>query len=119
MRNFIIVGMAFLGMAGAASAGEGNGEPFPGPTAVVTTVTTNAVIAHRDQDPYQYRIGGTATNVTMAAVTHRNQDPYQFRMAGQMVRTGVPVEGPQSGTASASTTRGLTAPTTAGPGSHG
>ena len=119
MRNFLIASIALIGMTGAAFAGEGNGEPFPGPSAEVTTRTDNAVYVHQNQDPYQYRAASGATSVTAAMVGHKDQDPYQLRMAGQVVRTGAPLTGPQSGTATASTTRGLANPAAAAQGSHG
>ena len=117
MRNIFLAGVAMLGFVGAAYAGEGNGEPFPGPSAEVTTVTGQVKYGMNSQDPYQYRVAGAPTTVTnFKAVATKDTDPYQYRVAGQTIKLNAPVTGPQTGTATASTTHGITNPPS---GSHG
>ncbi len=120
MRHLLLAAIAATAFTTAAYAGEGDSEPFPGPNAAVTSNISAPVYAHRDQDPFQYRIAGSPTTIaSFNPVVRKDQDPYQYRVAGQVIQMNAPVTGPQSGTAVASTTRGIATPAVAGPGTHG
>lgn len=119
MRHLFLAAVAVTALSTAAYA-EGDSEPFPGPNAAVTSTISKPVYAHKDQDPFQYRIVGSPTKIaSFNPVVHKDQDPYQYRVAGQVIQMNAPVTGPQSGTAIAATTRGIATPTVAGPGTHG
>jgi hypothetical protein len=84
MRSLLIASVALLGLsASAAYAGEGNGDPFPGPNAAVTTTPSAHPYATKDQDPYQFRVAGATTRLegVKLSIDH-SQDPFQYRVAG-------------------------------------
>ncbi len=87
MRNLLIASVALIGLsATAAYAGEGNGNPFPGPDAAVTSRIGSHPYATKDQDPYQFRVAGTTSQVgsVKLSVDH-SQDPFQYRVAGSQI----------------------------------
>ena len=107
MRSLLLATAALFGLAHAAYAGEGNGEPFPGPDASVTTNVGTPVYAHKDQDPFQYRVTGPATSMGgYKPLANKSQDPYPFRVPDQVVTLHAPVTGPVSGTATTSNGQG-------------
>lgn len=112
MRRLVIASVALIGLsAGMAYAGEGNGDPFPGPDAAVTSRIGRSPYVAKDQDPYQFRTAGVSTRVGSykLSIAH-DQDPYQFRVVGSVVGspTSAVAAGDQSPTATNVTTQAAT-----------
>jgi hypothetical protein len=84
MRSLLIASVALLGLsATAAYAGEGNGDPFPGPNAALTTRPSSHPYVNKDQDPYQFRVAGLTTQLVGVKLSiDHSQDPFQYRVAG-------------------------------------
>ncbi len=86
MRTLILASVAVLGLSATAYAGEGNGDPFPGPSFAVASTPGAHPYATRDQDPYQFRVPGATTRLqgVRLSVAH-DQDPFQYRVAGTRI----------------------------------
>ena len=96
---------------GAALAGEGNGEPFPGPDAMVTTKVGTPVYAHKNQDPFQFSAPATSMSMTeYKPLSSKAQDPYPFHGPDTVVAPHAPVIGPESGVAAAQNNTGGAGP---------
>ncbi len=112
MRTFLFATAAVMCLsATAAYAGEGNGDPFPGPDATVTSRIGRQTTVAKDQDPYQFRMAGTITRVDSYKLNvNHDQDPYQMRVAGTVVGspTSAMASGDQSPTATNVTTQAAT-----------
>ena len=114
MRTLLLAAtVAAFGLSTAAFAeGEGNGEPFPGPDAAVTTPVGNGIVA-RAQAPYHYAVPTTARRIDgSASYVTANQDPYQFRNPGMVMTTGqanMVAQAPASAGSVNSTAQGLVA----------
>ena len=115
MRHLLLASSILVSLSGVAYA-QGEGEPFPGPNATVTSPAGNGITA-RSQDPFHY----TAPTVTYnygakPSFATRNQDPFQFYGPGLMVGRGAP-------SAVAQAPAGVSVPWTRGPsatpGQHG
>ncbi len=81
MRAILLASVTVLvASTGLAFAGEGNGEPFPGPDFAVTTRTENARLAMKGQDPFSFAAGSTAMRLggSYKAAQAKNQDPFPF-----------------------------------------
>lgn len=124
MRSLLLATIAVFGLSGTVYAGEGNGEPFPGPDASVTTDVSKPVYGHKSQDPFQFYVPGVSTSVSnLKPLAGRSQDPFPFHAPDTVVALHGPITGPQSGTALTTTGQGPTQPTAehraVGRGSHG
>ena len=86
MRQILFAAVAFISLTGVAFAeGEGNGEPFPGVDAAVTSPMGNNMTA-RMQDPYHYSAPAASTQVgANRYVSTRMQDPYHFSVPDRTV----------------------------------
>ena len=87
MRSLLIASVALLSVSvPVAFAAEGNGDPFPGPSAAIVTHPGARPYVNKDQDPYQYRVTGVTTqlNGVKLSVDH-TQDPFQYRVAGSRI----------------------------------
>ncbi len=81
MRTILLASVTVLiASTGIAFAGEGNGEPFPGPDFAVTTRTDNATLAMKGQDPFSFAAGNTSMRLggTYKQAQAKNQDPFPF-----------------------------------------
>lgn len=91
MRNRLLasiaaIGLSAVGLSGIAHAeGEGNGDPFPGLDASVSSPVGNGVTA-RSQDPFHYAAPTTAYQYGSHPVyLTRMQDPYQFHAPDRII----------------------------------
>ena len=96
----LIAAAALTLLAGAAFAGEGNGEPFPAPDMGIAHSTQNPKYTMGLDAPYNYFYQPTPmplNNYSRAASAI--QDPFPFKMPGQMVQTApaAPTSVAQSG----------------------
>jgi hypothetical protein len=98
MRNLLIAGVALLSLVTtAAYAGDGNGEPFPGPDAAVTTRVNPNGIASGNDDPFHYY--GTSKPVSTSGFklnANNPDDPFPYKAAGTVVSRPAPTVGPSS-----------------------
>ena len=88
MRTILFASAAvFFATTGLAFAGEGNGEPFPGPDFAVTTRTSDAHLAMKNQDPFSYAAGGTTMTLggSYTQAASKNQDPFPFAAAPTVI----------------------------------
>lgn len=118
MRYLHLAAAAVCCLSSAAYAGEGNGEPFPGPDNALNTVVGDGVTA-RMQDPFHYAAPTTVYRYGASpAYATRMQDPYQFRRPDQVIMGQGPstvARAPASNASPPSTAQGLAAPE----GTHG
>ena len=113
MRHLLLAAAAAAALSSTAYA-EGNGEPFPGVDAAVTSPTGSSTSA-RMQDPYHYAAPMTAVSVGSRGTSVRMQDPYHYSAPDQFVSlTGSsnPTEATASIGTPGSQAQGLVAPTT-------
>ena len=113
MRAIFVASAALLALsATAAYAGEGNGDPFPGPNAAVTTKADPTGIASRDDAPFNYYNKGTPVDTSHVQLSYDHaDDPYGYHVAGTAVKQAAPTVGPEDTTATAAaqnTERGKT-----------
>ena len=113
MRHLLLAAVAVAALSGTAYA-EGNGEPFPGVDAAVTSPAGTSMTA-RMQDPYHYAAPTTAIRLgSNSGVTARMQDPYHFSTPDQVVSltsSNNPTEATASIGTPGSQAQGLVAPT--------
>jgi hypothetical protein len=83
--------------ASVAYAGEGSGEPFPGPdAAVVSKVAPNGIVSGND-DPFHYNGAVAATRTNTFKLNPNNpDDPFPFHVASKVVPMPAPGVGPDS-----------------------
>jgi hypothetical protein len=88
MRGLLLASIVFIGAsASVALAGEGNGEPFPGPDFVVVTRTANAKLAMKGQDPFSYAAGGTTMTLgRYKQAVAKTQDPFPFAAPSTVIQ---------------------------------
>jgi hypothetical protein len=98
MRILLIAGVALLGLsASAAYAGDGNGEPFPGPDAAVTTKVDPHGIVSGNDDPFHYYGSGTPVSTGGFKLNANNpDDPFPYKTAGTVIGRPAPSVGPGS-----------------------
>jgi hypothetical protein len=98
MRSIVIAGVAMLALSTtAAFAGDGNGDPFPGPNAAVTSNTNPKGIASGNDDPFHYYGSGTPTATNGFKLNANNPDnPFPYSAPGMVVAQPAPTVGPGS-----------------------
>ncbi len=75
-------------IVGPAFAAEGNGEPFPGPDAVVREDVGTPNYTMGADAPFNYFYVPKPNSMAgYAPAAGSNQDPYPFKATGQMIRT--------------------------------
>ena len=89
MRNILLAAAAVLSLSATAYAGEGNGDPFPGPDAAVTSAVGNGITA-RGQDPFHYAAPTEAARTDGYKYVTKSQDPYQFHVTDRVLMGQAP-----------------------------
>ena len=112
MRALLFASAAILGFsASVAMAGEGNGDPFGGVDAAVTTHVGANPTVPKSQDPYQFHAADSVTQMNhYTAMAGTSTDPFPFRGRNQVIGspTSSAVAGNQQPTATDTTQQAAT-----------
>lgn len=98
MRSIVFAGIALLALSTtSAFAGEGNGDPFPGPDAAVKSTTNSKRIASGNDDPFHYYGVGQPSPTSGFTFNANNPDnPFPYSAPGMVVAQPAPTVGPGS-----------------------
>ncbi len=92
MKHVLATAACMLALGGTALAAEGNGDPFPGPDAAVTTqVTPKPHYTMGSAAPFNYyNSGAPQSTTTYRAVSGGLANPFPFSAKGQVIATRPP-----------------------------
>ncbi len=89
MKQVLAAALATFAMTGVALAGEGNGDPFPGPDAVVREEVGKPNYTMGADAPFNYFYTARPTPLEgYHAAAGSSQDPFPFKASGQVIQVG-------------------------------
>jgi hypothetical protein len=87
LKMTLLATAAIAGLSLTAWAGEGRGDPFPGPDAAVTSTVPSPNYTMGADAPYNYFSTGKPVPLTGYHQADGQMDnPYPFSMPGQVIR---------------------------------